>query len=60
MKSEDVDNNWKSMISFRGQEAKEVFISLNSELAIKYYFFKTAKSLVERERAEYSGILAKM
>lgn len=27
------------MIYFRGQEAKEVFISLNSELAIKYGIF---------------------
>lgn len=48
------------MISFRRQEATEVFISLNSELAIKYYNLKTARSLAESERAEYSRILAEM
>lgn len=48
------------MVSFREQEAKEVFISLNSELAIKYCIFGRVWSLVESERAEYSGILAQM
>lgn len=48
------------MMPFRWQEAKEVFISLNPELVIKYYIFVKVRSLVESKRADYSGILAKM